>query len=95
MNPALGSLVVLVFLVRWLYLRSSLYNRGYFFEFFRRARSARHAMAEKPEKISLLCRLPKRAPKKIKNKINKTLTLFECQCNEYEITKILEVVPPI
>ena len=52
-------------------------------------------MAEKPEKISLLCRLPKSTEKKIKNKINKTFTLFECQCNEHEITKILEVVPPI
>ena len=26
---------------------------------------------------------------------NKTLTLFECQCNEQEITKVLELGPPI
>ena len=69
-----------------------MHNWGYFFEFFRRARSARRATAEKPEKVSLLCTTLDQQKKK---KNNKTLTLFGCQCNEHEITKLLEVGPPI
>ena len=81
LNPALGSLVVHVFLF-WSFSGKERQARGE-----RGALDARDGW--KPPKNYRCHAGYLRSAKK------KTLTSFECQCNEHEINKLLEVGPPI